>query len=155
VPSAVNSAEKYETFRARHQVGTKVKGAVESYASHGVYVRIGDVAGYLPLRLMKDPAPRTPREHVRIGEALALAVSGYNDARRSIEVSLMPVDRAVVTKPAVKPVHRGSVRAAAKSPPKPATKNAPKPAAKQPSKPASRAAKVVARTKRTLRRRPA
>ena len=155
VPSAVNSAEKYETFRARHQVGTKVKGSVESYASHGVYVRIGDVAGYLPLRLMKDPAPRTPREHVRIGEALSLAVSGYNDARRSIEVSLMPVDRAVVTRPVAKPAQRGPAKAAAKPTPKPATKSAPKPVAKQPSKPATRAAKVVARTKRTLRRRPA
>ncbi len=154
VPSAVNSAERYETFRTRHSVGTKVKGAVESYASHGVYVRIGDVAGYLPLRLMKDPAPRTPREHVRIGQALSLAVSGYNDARRSIEVSLMPVDRAVVTKPAAKPAHRGPARASAKPLPKPATKQAPKPAAKPAPKPATRAAKVVARTKRTLRRRP-
>ncbi len=155
VPSAVNSADKFEMFRARHPVGTKVKGAVESYASHGVYVRIGDVAGYLPLRLMKDPAPRTPREHVRIGQALSLAVSGYNDARRSIEVSLMPVDRAVVTKPAAKPAQRGPARASAKPLPKPATKQAPKPAAKPAPKPATRAAKVVARTKRTLRRRPA
>lgn len=155
VPSAVNSAEKYEAFRARHQVGTKVKGAVESYASHGVYVRIGDVAGYLPLRLMTDPAPRTPREHVRIGDALSLAVSGYNDARRSIEVSLMPVDRAVVTRSAAKPAQRSAVKTAAKSTTKPVAKNAPKPAAKQPSKPVTRAAKVVARTKRTLRRRPA
>lgn len=155
VPSAVNSAEKYETFRARHQVGTKVKGAVESYASHGVYVRIGDVAGYLPLRLMTDPAPRTPREHVRIGQALSLAVSGYNDARRSIEVSLMPVDRAVVTKPVAKQARRGPAKSTAKPTPGPVTKNAPKPAVKQPPKPATRAAKVVARTKRTLRRRPA
>ena len=154
VPSAVNSAEKYETFRARHQVGTKVKGAVESYASHGVYVRIGDVAGYLPLRLMTDPAPRTPREHVRIGQALSLAVSGYNDARRSIEVSLMPVDRAVVTKPVTKQARRGPAKSTAKPPPGPVTKNAPKPAVKLQPKPATRAAKVVARTKRTLRRRP-
>jgi ribosomal protein S1 len=155
VPSAVNAAEKYETFRARHQVGTKVKGLVESYASHGVYVRIGDVAGYLPLRLMTDPAPRTPREHVRIGQALSLAVSGYNDARRSIEVSLMPVDRAVVTKPGAKQARRGPAKSTAKPTPGPVAKNAPKPAVKQPPKPATRAAKVVARTKRTLRRRPA
>ncbi len=151
VPSAVNAAERYETFRARHAVGTKVKGLVESYASHGVYVRIGDVAGYLPLRLMKDPAPRTPREHVRIGQALSLAVSGYNDARRSIEVSLMPVDRAVVTKPAAKSVQRGPVKPATKAPTKPVAKQPPKP----PTKPVSRTAKAVARTKRTLRRRPA
>jgi transcriptional accessory protein Tex/SPT6 len=152
VPSAVNSAEKYETFRARHQVGTKVKGAVESYASHGVYVRIGDVAGYLPLRLMTDPAPRTPREHVRTGQALSLAVSGYNDARRSIEVSLMPVDRAVV----MKAVTRAGTRNAAKTAPKPVVKQTAKQAAKQAAKPAtklpSRVAKAVARAKRAPRR---
>lgn len=149
VPSAVNSAEKYETFRARHQVGTKVKGLVESYASHGVYVRIGDVAGYLPLRLMTDPAPRTPREHVRIGQALSLAVSGYNDARRSIEVSLMPVDRAVV----MKAVTRAGTRNAVKTAPKPVVKQVAKQAAKPATKLPSRVAKAVARAKRAPRRR--
>jgi hypothetical protein len=148
VPSAVNSAEKYETFRARHQVGTKVKGLVESYASHGVYVRIGDVAGYLPLRLMTDPAPRTPREHVRTGQALSLAVSGYNDARRSIEVSLMPVDRAVV----MKAVTRAGTRNAVKTAPKPVVKQAAKQAAKPATKLPSRVAKAVARAKRAPRR---
>lgn len=130
VPSAVNSADRYESFRQRHPVGTKVKGVVESYASHGVYVRIGEVAGYLPLRLMKDPAPRTPREHVRIGQGLSLAVSGFNDARRSIEVSLMPVDRAVVPKPALRTATKSSS-------PRPTTKSA------------ARATKSAPRTKRS------
>jgi hypothetical protein len=97
-PSAVNAQEQYDAFTAKQPIGTKVKGVVESFASHGAYVRIGDVAGYLPLRLMKSPAPRTPREHVKIGEQLALTVSGFNPARRSIEVSLLPVE-----KPATKP----------------------------------------------------
>jgi hypothetical protein len=97
-PSAVNAQEQYDTFAAKHPIGTKVKGAVESFASHGAYVRIGDVAGYLPLRLMKSPAPRTPREHVKIGEQLTLTVSGFNPARRSIEVSLLPVEKTS-TKP--------------------------------------------------------
>jgi hypothetical protein len=97
-PSAVNAQEQYDAFTAKQPIGTKVKGTVESFASHGAYVRIGDVAGYLPLRLMKSPAPRTPREHVKIGEQLALTISGFNPARRSIEVSLLPVE-----KPATKP----------------------------------------------------
>lgn len=92
-PSAVNSLEQYESFADKHPVGTKVKGVVESFASHGAYVRIADVAGYLPLHLMKSPAPRTPREHVKIGEQLALVVSGFNAARRSIEVSVLPLER--------------------------------------------------------------
>ena len=43
VPSAVNSAYQYEAFVAKYPIGTKVKGAVESFASHGAYVRIGEV----------------------------------------------------------------------------------------------------------------
>lgn len=109
-PSAVNSPEEYESFATRHPIGTKVKGFVESFASHGVYVRIGEVAGYLPVRLMKAPPPRTPREHVKIGENLSLSVSGFNPARRSIEVSLLPVDKPAAAKPA------RSAKSAARSP---------------------------------------
>ena len=90
-PSAVNTVEQYEAFVARFPVGTKVKGVVESFASHGAYVRIGEVAGYLPIRLMAAPAPRTPREHVKIGEPLSLVVSDFTQSRRSIEVSLLAV----------------------------------------------------------------
>ncbi len=98
--SAVNSVEQFEAFAAKHALGARVKGVVESFASHGVYVRIGDVAGYLPVRLMKSPAPRTPREHVKIGESLTLSVSGFNQSRRSIEVSLLPVEKPSSTKTA-------------------------------------------------------
>ena len=90
-PSAVNTVEQYEAFVAKFPVGTKVKGVVESFASHGAYVRIGEVAGYLPIRLMAAPAPRTPREHVKIGEPLSLVVSDFTQSRRSIEVSLLAV----------------------------------------------------------------
>jgi len=103
--SAVNSVEQFEAFAAKHAVGARVKGVVESFASHGAYVRIGDVAGYLPVRLMKSPAPRTPREHVKIGDALTLSVSDFNQSRRSIEVSLMPVEKQSASKPA-KPAKR-------------------------------------------------
>ena len=137
VPSAVNSAEQYEAFVAKHPIGTKVKGAVESFASHGAYVRIGEVAGYLPLRLMKSPAPRTPRDHVKIGEPLSLAVSGFNPGRRSIEVSLLPVEKQAPSRPsrAPKPPSRSAAtRPATKSgdAARPATKSgdAARPAAK-------------------------
>jgi hypothetical protein len=122
-PSAVNSIEHYESFVERHPVGTKVKGVVESFASHGAYVRIGEVAGYLPSRLMASPAPRTPREHVNIGEQLSLSVSGFTPSRRSIEVSLLPVEKQPSAKPA---------RTSAKSGDKSADKSAEAPAASRP-----------------------
>lgn len=93
-PSAVNTLEQYETFADKYSIGTKVKGVVESFASHGAYVRIGETAGYLPVRLMSAPAPRTPREHVKIGEQLTLVVSDFNNSRRSIEVSLLPIEKS-------------------------------------------------------------
>lgn len=99
-PSAVNTVEQYEAFATKSPVGTKVKGVVESFASHGAYVRIGDVAGYLPVRLMAAPAPRTPREHVKIGEQLSLVVSDFTQSRRSIEVSLLPVEKLPAVKTA-------------------------------------------------------
>ena len=40
--------------------------------SHGAYVRIGDVKGYVPLSLMSDPAPRSAREFMKIGESITL-----------------------------------------------------------------------------------
>ncbi|MFZ9730003.1 MAG: S1 RNA-binding domain-containing protein [Ilumatobacteraceae bacterium] len=137
VPSAVNSAEQYETFVAKYPIGTKVKGAVESFASHGAYVRIGEVAGYLPLRLMKSPAPRTPRDHVKIGEQLSLVVSGFNPVRRSIEVSILPIEKLAASKPsrAAKQQTRAT---------RPATKSsgdAARPAAKSGSEAARPAAK--------------
>ena len=107
-PSAVNTVEQYEAFATKFPVGTKVKGVVESFASHGAYVRIGEVAGYLPIRLMAAPAPRTPREHVKIGEQLSLVVSDFTQSRRSIEVSLLPVEKLPAAKTA-KPAKRTPV----------------------------------------------
>ena len=103
--SAVNSVEQFEAFAAKHAIGARVKGVVESFASHGAYVRIGEVAGYLPVRLMKSPAPRTPREQVKIGDPLTLSVSDFNQSRCSIEVSLMPVEKPAASK-AAKPAKR-------------------------------------------------
>jgi len=103
--SAVNSVEQFEAFAAKHAIGARVKGVVESFASHGAYVRIGEVAGYLPVRLMKSPAPRTPREQVKIGDPLTLSVSDFNQSRRSIEVSLMPVEKPAASK-AARPAKR-------------------------------------------------
>ena len=45
-------------FVQHHPVGTSVNAIVDSYSSHGAYVKIGDVFGYVPLRLMSDPPPR-------------------------------------------------------------------------------------------------
>jgi len=100
--NAVNELAPFLEFVEKHPVGRKVKGTVETYSAHGVYVRIGDVSGYLPLRLMANPAPRSAREFVKIGQQLALTVAGFTPSRRSIEVSVVGVTQEPVAKKAKK-----------------------------------------------------
>ena len=84
----VNEADVFLAFVAEHPLGTSVNAVVESYSSHGAYVNIGDVRGYVPLRLMADPAPRSAREFMKIGDAVTLVVESYSPERRSVDLAL-------------------------------------------------------------------
>ena len=113
--STVNELAPFIEFVEKHPVGRKVKGTVETYSAHGVYVRIGDVSGYLPLRLMADPAPRSAREFVKIGQQLSLTVAGFTPARRSIEVGIVgvtpePVAKKTKKRAAVAPSRKATAR---------------------------------------------
>ena len=113
--SAVNELAPFIEFVEKHPVGRKVKGTVETYSAHGVYVRIGEVSGYLPLRLMANPAPRSAREFVKIGQQLSLLVAGFTPARRSIEVGLVgvmpePVAKKTKKRAAVAPSRKAAAR---------------------------------------------
>ena len=89
--SAINELAPFLDFVEHHPVGSKVKGVVDTYSAHGVYVRIGDIRGYLPLQLMASPAPRSAREHVKLGQQVSLVVASFTPSRRSIEVSIVGV----------------------------------------------------------------
>lgn len=89
--SAINELAPFLDFVEHHPVGSKVKGVVDTYSAHGVYVRIGDIRGYLPLQLMASPAPRSAREHVKLGQQVSLVVASFTPSRRSIEVSIAGV----------------------------------------------------------------
>ncbi len=84
----VNELRPFLDFVEKYPIGSKVKGVVESYSAHGVYVTIGDVRGYLPLRAMANPAPRSAREHVKIGQLVSLVVDSFVPSRRSIDVAI-------------------------------------------------------------------
>jgi len=84
----VNELMPYLDFVAHHPVGTSVSAVVDHYSSHGAYVRIGDVNAYIPLRLMADPAPRSARELLKIGETHAFVVVSYVPDKRSIDLAL-------------------------------------------------------------------
>jgi len=89
--STINELVPFLDFVEQHPVGSKIKGVVDSYSAHGVYVRIGEIRGYLPLQLMANPVPRSAREHVKLGQQVSLVVASFTPSRRSIEVSVVGV----------------------------------------------------------------
>jgi hypothetical protein len=115
----VNQLLPFIHFVENHPVGTSVNAIVESYSSHGAYVTIGDVRGYVPLRLMADPAPRSAREQMKIGESVTLVVVSFAAARRSIDLAVPHLSTAAIAAAVAEaaaeapasPAKRGSRRA--------------------------------------------
>lgn len=143
-----NDIVPYLEFVEKHPAGTKVKAIVHSYAANGVTVRIGDIAGYVPLRNMARPMPRSARDVFKIGDAVTLMVSGYTPARRSVDLGVPEVVVDMIKAPAPK---KSAKKTSAKTVSEktvvaksvPAKKTATKKAA--PAKKAASAKKVVAK----------
>ena len=85
---SVNDLLPFLDFVEHHPISSSVNGVVESYSSHGAYVTVGDIRGYVPLRLMGDAPPRSAREVMRIGDAVTLVVTSFAPARRSVELAV-------------------------------------------------------------------
>jgi hypothetical protein len=99
------------SFVEKHKVGSRVKGVVESYSSHGAFVRIGEVIGYWPMRLMTSPQPRRPRDAASIGDKVELVVVGFTPSRRGIDIGVAELVKVKAEiKPASKPVPAKSVK---------------------------------------------
>ncbi len=84
----VNDLLSFLTFVERHPAGTSVNAIVDHYSSHGAYVRIGDIVGYVPLRLMAEPAPRSAREFMKVGESVTLIVESFVPSKRSVDLAV-------------------------------------------------------------------
>jgi S1 RNA binding domain/Zc3h12a-like Ribonuclease NYN domain len=114
--AVVNDLMPFLSFVEHHPVGTSVNAVVENYSSHGAYVRVGDVKAYVPLRLMAEPAPRSAREFMKIGDAVTLVVDSFAPARRSIDLAVVGMSTATPPAPPKKAAPRKA--AAAKAEPK-------------------------------------
>lgn len=101
--STVNDLLSFLTFVERHPAGTSVSAVVDHYSSHGAYVRIGDVVGYVPLRLMAHPAPRSAREFMKVGEAVTLVVESFVPAKRSVDLAIPGMGSAAPLAAAAEP----------------------------------------------------
>ena len=105
-----NELVPFLEFVEKHPAGTKVKAVVHSYAANGVTVRIGDIAGYVPLRNMANPMPRSARDVFKIGDAVTLMVSGYTPARRSVDLGVPEVVADHIAVPAEKKSRKKSAK---------------------------------------------
>jgi len=158
-----NELMPYLAFVEKHPIGTKVRAVVTAYAANGVSVGIGDIHGYVPIRALSSPPPRSARDVFRIGDQAAFVITGYSASRRSVDLAVP----GVVAIPESKekspttghPVKRSVTRtsAATKSP---ATRSAAtrSPAKKSPAKKATvgaQAAKKVTAKKSAVKKAPA
>jgi S1 RNA binding domain/Zc3h12a-like Ribonuclease NYN domain len=160
--TGTNDLLAFLTFVEHHKPGSSVNAIVENYSSHGAYVRIGEVKGYVPLSLMSDPPPRSAREFMKIGESITLVVESFAPARRSIDLAIptmttvkqAPAEPAVEVKPKRAAKKAAAMAAAtaevegAAAPAPPAKKRgskktAPAPAAKVAAAPKPRAKKAT------------
>jgi hypothetical protein len=110
--TGTNDLLAFLTFVEHHKPGSSVNAIVENYSSHGAYVRIGEVKGYVPLSLMADPPPRSAREFMKIGESITLVVESFAPARRSIDLAIPTM--ATIKLPPGEPVVEPKPKAGAK-----------------------------------------
>jgi len=147
---AVNNSLQFIKFIADHKLGTEVEGEVESFTSHGAFVRAGGARCYVPIVALGDPPPRSVRRVLRKGERRAFVIQALDPQRRGIELAL-PEFARVSGAPQAETIEAEITEVApptkaAVKPAKPA-KAAAKPAKKVTAKAAAKPAKKVAARK--------
>jgi hypothetical protein len=83
----INDLLPFLGFVEEHPIGSTVEATTESYSSHGAYVTMDGVRGYVPLRYLGDPAPRSAREVLAMGERATFVVVSFNPPRRGIDLA--------------------------------------------------------------------
>lgn len=131
--SAVNDLLTFLTFVERHPVGSSVNAIVDHYSSHGAYVQVGDVIGYVPLRLMSNPAPRSAREFLKLGEAITLVVEKFVPDKRSVDLAVPGMGSAPLVEAAPAKPSRGRKKATQAAEPVSATDASVEPQAPTPA----------------------
>lgn len=141
-PTNTDDVMAYLSFVEKHPVGAVVKGIVDGYSANGVIIKIGDIRGYAPLRLLGNPTPRRPRDVFEMGQSVTLMIAGYTASRRSVDLGITDVVSAVLDKAAKK---AGAKSSATKSSPSTTSKST---TAKSTTKPV----KNVEKKARTVRK---
>ena len=143
----VNELMPFLEFVEHHPVGTSCTVVVDSYSSHGAYARVDDVLVYIPLRLIDDPAPRSARSALNLGDAITTVIVGYVPDRRSIDAALPHMAGDVVSTATQPSAEKPAAASSTEETPVAEKPVAEKPAAKKPA--AKRAAAKKPAAKKT------
>jgi Zc3h12a-like Ribonuclease NYN domain/S1 RNA binding domain len=87
-PQAVNDPLTFIRFIAEHPLGRQVEGEVESFTSHGAFVRIDDAQAYVPVSGLGDPPPRSARQVLKRRERRSFVLQALDPQRRGVELAL-------------------------------------------------------------------
>lgn len=87
-PQTVNSPTDFLSFVTEHPLGSVVEGTIVEFASHGAYVELNGIRGYIPLKSVSDPPPRSVKEVFTIGDKLQFIVQRFDTPRRGIDLAL-------------------------------------------------------------------
>jgi hypothetical protein len=85
---AVNDPLTFIRFIAEHPLGQLVEGEVDSFTSHGAFVRVEDAQAYVPVSGLGDPPPRSARRVLRRGERRPFVLQALDPQRRGVELAL-------------------------------------------------------------------
>jgi hypothetical protein len=83
----INEQLPYATFVIHHPIGSTVDGVVDRFSSHGAYVRLGAALGYVALKSLGDPPPRSAREVLTVGEERPFTVLRFDPTTRGIDLA--------------------------------------------------------------------
>jgi hypothetical protein len=85
---ALNEPMTFLTFVANHPIGSKFKGTVASYTSHGAHIDVDGMKAHVPLSLLGRPAPGKARDVLSKGETRDFVLVSLDAPRRRAEVAL-------------------------------------------------------------------
>ncbi len=147
----INNPATFLKFVIDYRPGAEVEGTIDTFASHGAFVLVGDVRCYAPLVGLGNPPPTRARDVLAQGEVRTFVVQAIDAPRRGIELSLpefavpaaAPSDETVAAETTSQKSQRGARKAPAKK--RPATKETAKPAANKTPDKKVLAKKVVAK----------
>ncbi len=91
----LNDPKTFLAFVSNYNIGDSVDGEVETFSSHGCYVRAAGAQCYLPSNSMGDPPPQKARDVVSRQQTVTVRVVSLDAERRGINVELIDVGAMV------------------------------------------------------------